>query len=162
MNSKLDKSSGFTLIEIIIVIVVIGILAVTAIPKFLELRSQAEQAAVSTMVSSLESAMAIYSSRQYVNGANMSIHNPFNDLSNVPENYKGENDPVNITNTPPGTWSYRASGNWIMYNPRQSITGGWNNGGTHFIIYQMQAVTEGADTVGLRLTTTPAYEYSWN
>ncbi|RKX28258.1 MAG: hypothetical protein DRP47_04740 [Candidatus Zixiibacteriota bacterium] len=162
MNCKITNSRGFTLVEIIIVIVVIGILAVTAIPKFLELRSQAEQAAVSTMVSSLESAMSIYCSRQYVNGGSMAIHNVFNDLSNIPENYNGENDPVNATNTPPGTWSYRASGNWIMYNPRQPITGGWNNGGTRFIIYQIQTVTEGSDTVGLRLTTTPTYDYSWN
>ncbi len=158
----LTNNRGFTLIELVIIIVIIGILAAVAIPKFLELRGEAEQAAVQNMVSSLESAMSIYASRQFMNGATPTVHNPFDDLSNIPENYNGVQDPVTPTNTPAGTWSYRPSGNWIMYHPRGSITGGWNNGGTRFIIYKVEVVTEGTDTVGLRLTTTPTYAYSWN
>ena len=41
------KQSGFTLIELVIVVVILGFLAVTAIPKFLDLTDQAKQAAVS-------------------------------------------------------------------------------------------------------------------
>ncbi len=68
MNQPFNTRHGFTLVEIIIVIVIIGILATVAIPKFLELRAEAERAAVDTMVSSLESALSIYASRQFVNG----------------------------------------------------------------------------------------------
>jgi hypothetical protein len=48
-----------------------------------------------------------------------------------------------------------------MYNPKGSITGGWLNGGERFIIYQVQVVVDGNDTVGVRLDTTAPYAYSW-
>jgi len=47
MNMK--KSSGFTLIELVIVVVILGFLAVTAIPKFLDLTDQAKQANIEGM-----------------------------------------------------------------------------------------------------------------
>jgi MSHA pilin protein MshB len=51
MNSKIHvkKSSGFTLIELVIVVVILGFLAVTAIPKFLDLTEQAKQANIEGM-----------------------------------------------------------------------------------------------------------------
>ena len=51
MNSKMSvkKSSGFTLIELVIVVVILGFLAVTAIPKFLDLTEQAKQANIEGM-----------------------------------------------------------------------------------------------------------------
>jgi MSHA pilin protein MshA len=158
--SRQKTESGFTLIELVVIIVVLGILAAIAIPKLFSVSEEAEKAAVATMVSNLESAMSAYTAKQFVKGQSIAIHNPFDDLSNIPTNYKGTNDPVTVANTPNGTWSWRPTGNWIMYNPKAAITGGWNNG-EQFIIYQVQAVVDGADTVGLRLTTTPAYAYTW-
>jgi len=157
-----NNQKGFTLIELVIVIVILGILAAVGIPKFLELRDEAEKASVDQMIGSLESALTIYASKQYVNGNSISVVNPFDELSNIPTNYNGVNDPVNPTNTPQGTWSFRTSGNWIMYHPKKPITGGWLNGGVRFIIYQIQPAVDGTDTVGIRVTTTPAYEYSWS
>lgn len=46
---ELKKSSGFTLIELVIVVVILGFLAVTAIPKFLDLTEQAKQANIEGM-----------------------------------------------------------------------------------------------------------------
>ena len=43
------KQSGFTLIELVIVVVILGLLAVTAIPKFLDLTTQAQQANIEGM-----------------------------------------------------------------------------------------------------------------
>jgi len=43
------KQSGFTLIELVIVVVILGFLAVTAIPKFLDLTDQAKQANIEGM-----------------------------------------------------------------------------------------------------------------
>ena len=51
MNNKMSikKSSGFTLIELVIVVVILGFLAVTAIPKFIDLTEQAKQANIEGM-----------------------------------------------------------------------------------------------------------------
>jgi prepilin-type N-terminal cleavage/methylation domain-containing protein len=154
------NQKGFTLVELVVIIVVLGLLAAIAIPKFMSVSQEAEKAAVANMVSSLESALSSYMAKQILRGQSLAVHNPFDDLANVPTNYKGTNDPVTIANTPDGYWSYRASGNWIMYNPKAPVTGGWTNG-EKFIIYQVQIVTDGTDTVGIRLSTTPAYAYTW-
>jgi len=152
---------GFTLIELVIIIIILGILASVAIPKLFSVTQEAESASVATMVSSLESALSMYAAKQYMKGNPLEIHNPFDDLSNVPSNYNGIVDPVNPTNTPDGTWSFRPSGNWIMYNPKSPIDGGWVSGGERFIIYQVQPVLDDADTVGIRLNATNTYAYTW-
>jgi MSHA pilin protein MshA len=50
---------GFTLIELVMVIVILGILAAVAIPKFINLGSQANQAALAGVVGAVESASEI-------------------------------------------------------------------------------------------------------
>ncbi len=45
----MKKQSGFTLIELVIVVVILGFLAVTAIPKFIDLTDQAKQANIEGM-----------------------------------------------------------------------------------------------------------------
>lgn len=55
----MKKSSGFTLIELVIVVVILGFLAVTAIPKFLDLTDQAKQANIEGMAGGFATAISL-------------------------------------------------------------------------------------------------------
>jgi MSHA pilin protein MshB len=48
-KAKIKQAQGFTLIELVIVVVILGFLAVTAIPKFIDLTEQAKQANIEGM-----------------------------------------------------------------------------------------------------------------
>jgi MSHA pilin protein MshA len=55
----IEKQSGFTFIELVVVIILIGILSVTAVPKFIDLSDEAGSAAISNIAGTIESASAL-------------------------------------------------------------------------------------------------------
>ena len=61
MNRK-----GFTLVELVLVIAILGILAVSALPRFLDLSTEAQQASRDGVVGAVRSGIALYRANDMV------------------------------------------------------------------------------------------------
>lgn len=66
----MNKQAGFTLVELVVVIVILGLLAATALPKFINVTTQARGSSVEGVAGGLRSAASLAQSQYVLNGDN--------------------------------------------------------------------------------------------
>jgi len=59
-------NKGFTLIELVMIIVILGILAVVAIPRYINMQTEAREAAAEAYIGALNSALSSHTADHYV------------------------------------------------------------------------------------------------
>ena len=64
----MNQQRGFTLIELVVVIVIIGLLAATALPKFIDVTTDARESSVQGVAGGLRAAAALGQAQYVVNG----------------------------------------------------------------------------------------------
>ncbi|PKH06486.1 prepilin-type N-terminal cleavage/methylation domain-containing protein [Moritella sp. Urea-trap-13] len=68
----MKKSNGFTLVELVIVIIVLGILSATAVPKFMNIHSDARKATLDGFAGAFLSANTVVMSKAAIDGIKFS------------------------------------------------------------------------------------------
>ncbi len=68
----MNKQAGFTLVELVVVIAVLGILAATALPRFINVQSNARVATMKGLAASMRSAASLARAQWMASGANAS------------------------------------------------------------------------------------------
>jgi len=64
----LSNNSGFTLIELVIVIIILGVLSATALPKFINMKSDANAAVIEGSVGAIKSYVSLFKSKTLTSG----------------------------------------------------------------------------------------------
>jgi MSHA pilin protein MshA len=119
MNMNLKRSRGFTLIELVVVIVILGVLAVSAAPKFINLKSDAIIANMSALEGSLKSANQLVYSKSIVQNETIGVGIITIGNVNIDTSYGTiKADTTNIANAIDASFT-------VITNPTDSFSTDW-------------------------------------
>ena len=129
MNIK--SSKGFTLIELVMVIVIVGTLSAIAVPKFVDLNSQAKENATKSGLGALRSVLAIEYAKNATSGTASfpsAITTALFADERIPTNKMNDATGVAAVKEAPSGTATSASGWW--YISASGIAGAYSDGTT--------------------------------
>ena len=129
----MNRSRGFTLIELMIVVVVIGILAAIAIPNFISMSMRAKEAGVKSNVHTLQLAVEDYgeqNNHHYPDDFNDTLPNGNTVLDLLPEGEMLENSFTREKTEPSKVGGNPMNAGGISYTPIDEDGDGNNEGYT--------------------------------
>jgi general secretion pathway protein G len=122
-HSTIERSRGFTLLELVIVITLVVILFLTAFWRLLPLRGDAEAAHVATTIGTLRSNLGLVVTERILADsldglAGLEGANPMALLARPPGNYVGELDPGEDKTRLDGNWYFDEASRALRYRLR--------------------------------------------
>ena len=109
---KFRSEKGFTLIELIVIIVILGILSVVAVPKYLDLKADAEKGTAKGVTAALRGAIAISHAKYLLSGTDYNATTIANNVETEDLAVAATGDTGPITATFPSnnvySWIYTA------------------------------------------------------
>ncbi len=173
-NHSLRRSSGFTLIELIIVIIIIAVLAGLFLVRIPLYQEQAEKAAMQQVEGAIQSALVLrygaLMTRGAANEKELSIlatDNPMTWLQKIPPNYSGEFFDPTPRAVAPGNWMFDLKSRDLIYVLNQSDNFTPGADGNKWIRFHVKLGYEpklGMSESGKELVTTlfvPTVSYRW-
>lgn len=149
MKISSRSSSGFTLIELVVVITIIVFLAGMLLQRVWFYQEQAEKAAMEQVAGAVQSALVMQYGHLLTRGKeaevkNLQAENPMRWLMQRPDNYVGEFFGLTPSTIPAGNWAFDLKSRELIYVPYRVDYFDPGNDGFRWVRYRVQLEYEDA------------------